>query len=144
MPNIATVLREEIARLARKEIRGELSTIKRQSAAHRRDIAALKRQVADQAREIAFLRKREKQRLQKEPDANTGDEIRFSPKWLKSHRAKLGLSAEKYAKLIGVSPLSVYHWENGKSTPRAAQRAKLASIRGIAKREAEKRLEMVG
>lgn len=145
MPNLATALREEISRLARKEIRSELATLKKQSAQYRRDIAALKRQNDEQARELAFLRKQEKKRLADEPvPASEGEDVRFSPKWLKSHREKLGISAEKYGKLIGASGLSVYHWESGKTTPRDAQKAKLASIRGIGKREAEKRLEMMG
>jgi DNA-binding transcriptional regulator YiaG len=144
MPNLATALRDEIGRLARKEIRSELATLKKQSTQYRRDIAALKRENDEQAREIAFLRKQEKKRLADEPAKEVGADVRFSPKWLKTHREKLGISAEKYGKLIGVSGLSVYHWEQGKANPRAAQKAKLASIRGIGKREAEKRLEMMG
>jgi len=143
MPNLASVLKDEIARLARKEVRAEMSVLKKQSAQHRRDIAALKRKCDDQERELKFLRKQEKKRLTVEPSAEEGQDVRFSSKWLKKHRAKLGLSAEKYARLIDVSPLSVYNWESGKATPRAAQKAKLAAIRGIGKREAEKRLEMM-
>ena len=44
MTNLATALKEEIRRLARKEIRAETLQTKRSSAQHRRDIAALKRQ----------------------------------------------------------------------------------------------------
>ena len=39
MPNIATVLREEILRLARKEARTQIGALKKASAQHRRDIA---------------------------------------------------------------------------------------------------------
>ena len=143
MSSLAGVLKDEIRRLARKEVRGELATLKKQTAQYRRDIAALKRKSDAQAREIAFLRKQEKRRLAVTPKPEEDQDLRFSPKWLKSHRQKLGLSAEKYGKLVGVSGLSIYHWEQGKANPRAAQRAKLAAIRGIGKREAEKRLEMV-
>jgi len=143
MPNLASVLKDEITRLARKEVRAEMSALKKQTAQYRRDIAALKRKTDAQERELKFLRKQEKKRLTEEPSTDEAQDVRFSPKWLKKHRAKLGLSAEKYAKLIDVSPLSIYNWEAGKATPRAAQKAKLASIRGIGKREAEKRLEMM-
>jgi DNA-binding transcriptional regulator YiaG len=37
---------------------------------------------------------------------------------LKAHRTRLGLSAKDYGKLLGVSSLTVYNWENGKSKPR--------------------------
>ena len=45
MPNIASVLKDEILRLARKEVRRELEGLKKASAQYRSDIAALKRQV---------------------------------------------------------------------------------------------------
>ena len=47
MPDIAAVLKEEIARLARKEVRSQTEGLKKASAQYRRDIAALKRQVAE-------------------------------------------------------------------------------------------------
>ena len=40
MPNIATVLKDEISRIARKEIRSETAVVKKASAQYRRDIAA--------------------------------------------------------------------------------------------------------
>jgi len=143
MPNLATTLKEEISRLARKEIRAETSTLTRQSVQHRRDIAALKRQVADLNREIAFLRKQEKRRIAEEPSKADGENVRFSPGWVKKHREKLGLSAEKYAKLVGVSGLTIYNWEKG-SRPQAKQLAAWAEVRKLGKREAMKRLEMIG
>ena len=42
MPDIAKVLRTEIARLARKEVRAELGALKAASAAHRAEIVALR------------------------------------------------------------------------------------------------------
>ena len=47
MPNIASVLKDEILRLARKEVRSELEGLKKASGQYRSDIASLKRQVAD-------------------------------------------------------------------------------------------------
>jgi len=52
----------------------------------------------------------------------------------------LNLSAADYGKLIGVSALTIYHWESGKSRPRKAQLAVLTAVRGIGKREALKRI----
>lgn len=48
------------------------------------------------------------------------------------------------AKLVGVSALSVYKSESGKTRPRRAQIKAIASIRGIGKREAQARLEAAG
>jgi hypothetical protein len=47
MPNIATLLKGEISRIARKEVRAETESLKKQSSQYRGQIAALKRQVAD-------------------------------------------------------------------------------------------------
>ena len=43
MPNIAAVLKEEIQRLARKEIRKQISILKKMSAQYRKEIAEMKR-----------------------------------------------------------------------------------------------------
>jgi hypothetical protein len=45
MPNIATALKAEIARVARKEIKIETEALKSASSRYRSEIAALKRQV---------------------------------------------------------------------------------------------------
>ena len=140
MPNLAAALKEEICRLARKEIRAETSTTKRNSAQHRRDIAALKRQVHDLAREVAHLKRQEQKRA---PKSVKSDSVpaRFSPSWVEAHRERLELSAADYATLVGVSALTIYNWEKGKTRPRKEQLAAWAAIRGLGKREAWQRLE---
>ena len=143
MSNLAATLKQEIIRLARRTMRAEIAALKKQSVQYRRDIAALKRQAQAQTQELAFLRKQEKKRLSHEPAPDDGQDARFSPQWLKSHRARLGLSADDYAKLVGVSALSIYNWEHDEANPKAPQRARLAAVRGIGKREALKRLEMM-
>jgi len=70
-------------------------------------------------------------------------QLRFSPARLASQRQKLGLSAADFAKLIGVSSLSVYKWEKGQTRPRRAQLEAIASVRGIGKREALAKLEQM-
>jgi DNA-binding transcriptional regulator YiaG len=144
MPNIATALREEIRRLAKKEIKAETGSTKQAVSQYRREIAELKRQVKKQARKIAFLENQEKKRIE-EPRADEGtvETARFSPRSVKAQRDRLGLSAADYAKLVGVSPLTIYNWEKGKSRPRKEQLAALVAIRGIGKREALKRLELL-
>ena len=59
-------------------------------------------------------------------------------------RERLGLSAENFGKLLGVSAQSIYNWEHEKARPRAEQVLKVAALRGIAKREAEARLDHLG
>ncbi len=144
MPNLASVLKDEIRRLARKEIKSQTTTAKRMAAQHRRDIAELKRQAQNLTKRVAFLESQERKRMPRpRVSKDVAERARFSPKWLKSHRQRLGVSAADYAKLVGVSALTVYNWEQGKSKPRKQQVAALAAVRGLGKREALKRLEML-
>jgi len=46
MANFAKALKDETARIARKEIRAETGSTKKAAAQHRRDIAELKRKLA--------------------------------------------------------------------------------------------------
>ncbi|MFM8575649.1 MAG: helix-turn-helix domain-containing protein, partial [Limnohabitans sp.] len=55
-------------------------------------------------------------------------------------RKKLGLSAAEMGQLIGVSPQSIYHWETGKTRPRASQLEAIAAVRKLGKREVAARL----
>lgn len=145
MPNLTSVLRDEIGRLSRKAIRKETKTTRRISAQHRRTLAELKRQVDDLLRRLTFLESQEKRRVSNATQTRDGAEkARFSPKWLKSHRQRLGLSAADYARLVGVSGLTVYNWEQGKSKPREQHMPRLAEVRALKKREAVRRLEMLG
>lgn len=138
MPNIATAIREEVTRLARKELKKETAVLKKASAQYRRDIAALKRHVAVLKKSNDLLKRNVLAKpVKAEPDASN---VRFSSKGLKTQRERLGLSASDYAKLAGVSGLSIYNWEKGKTKPRKEQVATLAALRGITKREAEARL----
>ena len=89
-----------------------------------------------QEKKIAFLENQERKRLE-EPQANEEavENVRFSARSVAAHRKRLGLSAADYAKLVGVSALTIYNWESGKTRPRQEQLAALVAIRGIGRRE---------
>jgi len=144
MPNVAAILKEEIGRVARKEIRSETGTMKNATTQFRRDIAALKRQVADQEKRLAVL---ETLVLKKTPIAEPADieekNVRFSPNGLPKLRKRLGLSAADLAALTEVSTQSVYNWERGKTRPRKEQLAVIAALRGMGKKEVKARLAQV-
>jgi len=143
MPNLSTILKDEISRLARKEIRSQMGATKKAVGHYRSEIAELKRQTLKQARKIAFLETQEKKRLSRGETTQSDQTGRFSPKWLKSHRERLGVSAEDYGNMVGVSGKTVYNWEQGKSKPLKKQLAGLVSVRGLGKREVLRRIEIV-
>ncbi len=142
MPNMATLLKQEITRLARKEVKAGTDVTRRATTQYRRDIAALKRQVGSLTKQVAYLEKQDKRRTT-EPATASKTPRRFSANGLTTHREKLGFSAADYADLIGVSGQTIYNWEQGKSRPRAQQLEQLAVVRTLGKREALKRLDLI-
>jgi DNA-binding transcriptional regulator YiaG len=144
VPNIAAVLKAEICRLAKKEAKTAAAQLKKASVQYRSDIAKLRRLLGQQAKAIANLKKHVQNgptQAQTPAAEEPLNGVRFSARSAKAQRKRLGLSAEKYAKLVGVSALTIYSWESGRNKPRKAQLAALVAVRGIGKREALKRLE---
>src|SRR4051812_43756943 len=115
MPNLNAVLNDQIRRLARREIRAQAKKTRRLTAQHRRDIAELKRQVRSIERAVKVIQRQEKRLRGSGQTSENLNGVRFRADGLRSHRAKLGLSAKDYGRLVGASGLSVYHWEAGKA-----------------------------
>ena len=144
MPNLATALKDEIRRLAKKEIKSATRSTKQAVAQYRRDIATLKRLVQGQQKEIAFLKAQERKRLHHPPTPDEPLEgVRFSARSVRAQRRRLGLSGEDFATLVGVSPMTIYNWEHGKARPKNDRLAAFAALRNVGKREALKKLEML-
>ena len=135
MPNIATALRDEIKRLSRQQSRTQIGPTKKATAVHRRDIALLKRQVVLLERQVKSLLRRQASVSSVAQAGVPEPKARFVAKGLRSHRDRLGLSAESLGKVLGVSAQSVYNWESGKARPRQDQVAKLSQLRKVGKRQ---------
>jgi DNA-binding transcriptional regulator YiaG len=143
MTNIAAVLKSEITRLARKEIRAEIAALRKASSQQRASMAALRREVEQLRRQQRSAGKSRAPQTSAQPSAEDDSvQRRFRPAGLAAHRKKLGLSAADYGALVGVSGQSIHHWEAGQR-PRAKQLEALAVVRGIGKREAAQRLAML-
>ena len=142
MSNVATVLKEEISRISRKEIKREMATLKKSSTTHRSEIAALKRRVQDLERQ---LRRVGREAEQSAPAAANEDSVspgtRFSARSIASQRKRLGLSAAECGLLIGASAQSVYNWEEGKARPRAQHLPAIFALRNLGRRQANEILE---
>jgi DNA-binding transcriptional regulator YiaG len=105
----------------------------------------LEERIRDLESRIEEIRARERARSDRKKRSSSAssaeDGPRFSPVWVSRQRQKLGLSAADFGRLVGVSGLSIYNWEKGKVRPRRKQVEALASLRGVGKREARRRLE---
>lgn len=144
MVNIASLLKSEISRIARKEIKSQIDALNKTARGQRQDIVALKRRVQELERQLLRADKA-LNRLQPRPSPKsetTERSERFSAKGLASLRRRLGLSAAEFGRLVGASGLSIYKWEQGKAKPRARFMAALVEVRGIGKKEAARRLEV--
>jgi DNA-binding transcriptional regulator YiaG len=141
MTNISSVLRDEISRISRKEIRKHVEPVRKASAAHRRDIAAIKRRVQQLERAISSLAKLSSRQNGARKTGASARPLRFVAKGLVSLRARLGVSAAELAQLVGVGAQTIYNWEHKKTTPRNEQLVALADLRALGKREARARLE---
>lgn len=144
MPNIAKVLKEEITRLARKEVRAAQEKTKGLTAQHHREIANLKSQVVALKRQVIAL-ERQLRKTGATPQAPAASKrIRFVPKGLVSTRKRLGLSAADLARMMGVSTQTIYNWERCVTKPGVDQLAKLGTLRHVGTRQVQGHLAVVG
>lgn len=140
MPNIASVLKGEISRISRKELRSETTALRKVVSAQRSALATMRNRLQGLEKQLKAARKSASTvSAERQDDARTA--LRFRADGLKKHRARLGLSAAEAGRIMGVSALSVYNWENGKTRPRAAQLEAIANLRMLGKREATAKLE---
>lgn len=155
MPNIATILKSEITRVARKEIRTELESLRKTVQVQRTHLASARREIADLAKEQKGLLKLVENLAKAaygrpgmvaaglpspKSDGEGGTPRRFSAGRLAAHRAKLGLSAADYAKLAGVSSPTLTKWETGASRPNQEQLDRLVAVRLLTPAQAKEKL----
>lgn len=144
MPNIAKVLKEEITRLARKEVRAAQEKSKGLTAQHHREITSLKGQVVALKRQVIALERQARKTGAAPQEPATSKRIRFNPKGLVSTRKRLGLSAADLARMMGVSTQTIDNWERGVTKPGVDQRAKLGTLRHVGKRQVQTHLAVAG
>jgi DNA-binding transcriptional regulator YiaG len=138
MPTIATLLKSEITRIARKQVREQTQPLKKAIAPYRSEITALKRRAQALEQQIRKLGRAKAHARPAKEESETAH--RFSAKGMARNRQRLGLSAADFGKLIDASALSVYKWEKGEVRPREKHVQAIASIRSIGKKEAAARL----
>jgi len=137
MPNYASVLNDEIARIARKEIKAEVTPLTRRNL-------ELRKKVSNQAKQIAALESK-LAKFEKElgiediiPVTLSEEEVnkaRVSPKYIANVRSKYELSRNDMAFLLDVNANSIYLWETGRANPRTDAKAKIIQLRDMGKRK---------
>jgi len=147
MSTFAQTIKDEIRRISRREVARALSNF-------RRDHIALKKRLAEQKRRISAIEKDNKELSKKqaafgqdqrveahsEPEA---EHVAVYARGIKSLRRRLGLSQIDLATLVGMSRISIAHWEkkSGKITIRKPEvRKTLTELKGMKKAEVAARL----
>jgi DNA-binding transcriptional regulator YiaG len=143
--NIAALLKAEITRLSRREIRAANEGLQRASTAHRSDIAALKRRLSALEQFVKHIAKLlDKADIAVPITASAAGEAkqrRFSPARFAAERARLNFSARQMGLLVGVSQAVIYAWESGNARPNEEQMQRVVARRGI---KPESALEAIG
>ena len=139
MPNLVAALRSEIRRLAAKEVRIALRPLRRlqrhirglklKGRANRRTLSGLQRR-------IARFRVRARGTLAVPPRRGRP----LTAKSIRGLRSRLRMTRVQFAKLVGVSPGSIFGWEKERTTPRGASQARVSEIRTMGARAAREQL----
>jgi DNA-binding transcriptional regulator YiaG len=140
MATVQRVSEADIARVARKEARGLAEPARKAAALARQELVALKRRVDNLERLVSYLQKTPHPALAVLDAERDLKSFRYTARGVRSQRDRLGLSAEEFGKLLGVSSQAVYNWEHGTARPRQGLMDKLAAMRALSKRDARARL----
>jgi DNA-binding transcriptional regulator YiaG len=144
MPNISKIFKDEIARVARKEMQQPLAAVRKSNATLKKTVTELKRTVALLHKELARGQRTASCRSAPEAAAAPADDLRVTAKQLKSLRSRLGISQRELMALIGASIQSVALWETKPGRIRIRKphvRAALCELKGMKKAEVQERLQ---
>jgi DNA-binding transcriptional regulator YiaG len=147
MPNFNQALKAEVVRIARKEIKSTVNSIRSSTIVLKKTSVNLKKRVAFLEAENKRLLSNQKS-IKQEPLASpeTKAKVRLTSKGIRQLREKLGLSQGDLAALIGISNQAVHAMEHkeGKLKLRPSNLVKVLAIRKLGKREIQKALEEAG
>lgn len=147
MTTFAESLRREIARVARKELRDEIATLRKNAAGQRLELSSLKKQMRtmqSQLKQLAKVHPQPSMAVKHRDVASTPESTRgkpgrkavFTAERLKTNRARLGFTQDQMARLLEVSALSIWKWESGGAAPRASRVPQILQRLALGKREA--------
>ncbi len=151
MPNIAKVLKDEIARIAKHEAKVAVSKPLKTGIANKKAMVDIKRRLAQIEKSLNGIQKameacRSGQSSQAPVVEQEGKKEWLSGRGIKALRRKMRISQAQFAKLVKVSTAAVLRWEKqvGKLTIRGNKLADILALRGVGVREAQGRLQGMG
>ena len=142
MGKLEAIIKSEIVRLAKMEMRKISVPLKRDVFQLKRALSQLRRAVLTLDRVMARQQKALGER--KVPLEASPEEVklsRFSPRLIRSLRKQLGISQKELAVLTGVTVGAVHLWESGKFRPKQEKKKVLVALRKLGRREVRKLLD---
>jgi len=139
MAKIESVIKTEIVRLARREMRAAFLPLKREVRQMSIKLSTLSKGITAMTRLAKDLGLGEAgPKLEATPEEVKAS--RLTAERIRGLRRKLGISQRELGILTGTSPVTVLAWEKGKFKPKANKKAALVALRKLGKREARKLL----
>ncbi len=145
MGRVEGIIKSEIVRLARREIRKisvplarDVWFLKSVVSQLRKAVLTLQRITASQQKEL------EKGKTPIEATPEEVKESRFSPRLIRSLRRHLGITQKELAILTGVTVGAAHQWEIGRFKPSMKKKAVMVALRKLSRREVRKLLEEKG
>jgi len=142
MSKLETIIKSEIVRLAKREVRKisvplgrDVRFLKSGVSELRKAVLTLQRITANQQKEL----ERGKMPLEAAPEEVKMS--RFSPRLVRSLRGHLGITQKELAILTEVTVGAVHQWESGQFKPSMKKKAVMVALRKLGRREVRKLLE---
>ncbi len=142
MGKVEGVIKSEIIRLARRELRQNFVPLNRDVRSMKTTLSQLRKAVSGLQRFVAQQEKAMKaQKTVLEAAPEEVKKARFSPRLMKTLRKRLGVTQREMAALAGVTVGAIYQWEKGIFEPRGEKKKVLVALRKLRRREARRLLE---
>ncbi len=142
MSKLETIIKSEIVRLAKREVRKisvplgrDVRSLKSAVSQLRKAVLTVQRITANQQKEL----ERGKMPLEAAPEEVKMS--RFSPRLVRSLRGHLGITQKELAILTDVTVGAVHQWESGQFKPSMKKKAVMVALRKLGRREVRKLLE---
>jgi DNA-binding transcriptional regulator YiaG len=144
MGKMEDALKAEMLRLTRKQLRQNVDPLAKEVKELRKAVAKLEKLLDSQEK----APNDEAKQLPHEALSQVSDDeiktARLSSRAIKNIRKKLGISQEKLAAVLDVSPGAVAFWEQGRARPRGENKAALVALRKLGRRNMKRILAEKG
>jgi DNA-binding transcriptional regulator YiaG len=132
MATFATALRSEVRRVMAGEVRKVLRPVRRLL----KQVQTLRQAARDQRRNLASVEARiDRLKTRMALRRSRGKGPRVSADSIRTFRSRVAMTREQFARLLGVSPGSIFGWETGRTTPRGRSAARFLEVRKMGVRK---------